>query len=64
MLGKSMNTTEHDQLIVEIKNSAKTFTEDNILFPTEQDYIIIESAMLLGASIVVRFDIKNIKEKL
>lgn len=54
-----MNTIEHDQLIVEIKNSAKTFTEDNILFPLEQDYIIIESAMLLGASIVIRLDIKK-----
>lgn len=59
-----MNTIEYDQLIVEIKNSAKTFIKDNILFPTEQDYIIIESAMLLGASIVVRFNMKNTEEKL
>lgn len=40
-------------LTPEIKARAKFFAEDNLDFPTLRDYLVIENAMLIGASIAL-----------
>ena len=46
-------------LINKIKESSKKLVDDNISFPMEMDYLLIEQAMLRGASIVFESILKN-----
>lgn len=46
-------------LINKIKESSKKLVDDNISFPMEMDYFLIEQAMLRGASIVFESILKN-----
>lgn len=57
-----MNTD--DAMINEIKELSKKLVDDNISFPNEMDYFLIEQAMLRGASIAFESMIKEPKEKL
>ena len=40
-----------DTMINEIKELSKKLVGDNVAFPVEMDYLLIEQAMFLGASI-------------
>lgn len=48
---KEVSTNTDDILINKIKELSKKLVEDNIAFPMEMDYFLIEQAMLRGASI-------------
>ncbi|MCR4334323.1 MAG: hypothetical protein NUV47_01160 [Patescibacteria group bacterium] len=47
-----MNTD--DTIINEIKKLSRKLADDNITFPVEEDYLLIEQAMLRGVSIAFR----------
>jgi hypothetical protein len=40
-----------EEMMSELKSRSRVFVEDNIVNPTPMDYLIIENAFLLGASI-------------
>jgi hypothetical protein len=42
---------ESDLLIQEIKRRARLFAFDNLSFPSDRDILMIENAMLIGATI-------------
>ncbi len=42
-----------DEVIKEIKERARLFVYDNFANPTVSDFLIVESAMLIGASIAI-----------
>lgn len=52
-----MNIT--DTLINEIKELSKKLVNDNIAFPVEMDYFLIEQAMLRGASMAFQSMLKK-----
>jgi hypothetical protein len=43
----------NDAIIQEIKRRARVYAEDNLRFPDSRDYLMIENAMLIGASVVL-----------
>lgn len=49
----------NDTMINEIKESSKKLVNDNIIFPVEMDYLLIEQAMLCGASIILESILKE-----
>ena len=48
-----------DVLMSEIQRRAKLFVEDIVPEPTRGDYRVIESAMLIGASIAIDQQLKD-----
>jgi hypothetical protein len=48
---KGLNLVPGD--IVRIKLQARMFVDDNMLFPTSYDYLLIENAMLIGACVAL-----------
>ena len=51
---------ESEEIVTAIKQRAKLFTDDNLSHPTPCDYLILESAMMIGASIVLEIQGKNL----
>jgi len=50
---------ESQKLIERIKASARKFVENNIKNPVQSDYIIVESAMMIGATIQAEVMVEN-----
>jgi hypothetical protein len=51
---------ESEEIVTAIKQRAKLFTDDNLFHPTPSDYLIIESAMLIGAGVALEIQGKDI----
>jgi hypothetical protein len=51
--------TPTERLLAEIKRRAKLFVEDNYRLPTRSDYLAVENAMLIGASIQAELDMSE-----
>lgn len=49
----------NDKVIEEIKKRAQVFAQDNLKMPTEFEVLMIENAMLVGASIVFEAEALN-----
>lgn len=52
-------TNQEDAMINEIKKFSKKLVNDNIAFPVEMDYFLIEQAMFKGASIIFESILKE-----
>ena len=46
----------NESIIIEIKRRAKLFVDDNFTNPSPSDYLVIETAMMIGASITLQGD--------
>ena len=54
----------HDEnLIKTIKERAKLFVTDNFTNPSKSDLLIIEQAMLIGASIAIENDAEELSDR-
>ena len=51
---------ESEEIFTAIKQRSKLFTDDNLFHPTPSDYLIIESAMMIGASIALEIQGKKL----
>jgi hypothetical protein len=51
--------TKSDRLVNEIKQRAWLFALDNLIAPTERDRLMIENAMLIGASIASELELED-----
>lgn len=59
MPGKKL--TDSKELLEKIKSQSKTFVEEFIKNPTENDYFLIENAMLQGSIIAMHLNNKKSK---
>ncbi len=50
---------QSNKLIIEIKKRARAFVNDNYNNPLEQDYQLIENAMLIGAVVQMEMETLN-----
>jgi hypothetical protein len=50
-----------EKMLAEIKAKAQQFVADNYEEPTPRDYLLIENAMLIGASTVYVFETEELK---
>lgn len=48
-----------DTMIKKIKEASRTLVINNIVFPSQKDYFLIEQAMLIGASIAFQTMLKE-----
>ena len=53
----------NDEIIARIKERAATFVKDNYVNPLPQEYLIVENAMLIGASIVFEVEAEEFKKE-
>ena len=53
-----------DILISKIKELSKKLADDNITFPVEEDYLLIEQAILLGASLAFQLSMEEEKRSI
>lgn len=61
--GKLSGITEESQKLLEIiKFRSRQFTEDQFSIPKDIDYLRIESAMLIGASIAIELAAEDKKD--
>ena len=47
-----------DRFIKALKKRARKYTEDTYQNPTEMDYMVIENAMLIGASLQIETEMQ------
>jgi hypothetical protein len=49
----------NDAIIQEIKQRARLFADDNLINPDQRDYLMIENAMLVGATIAMSISLDD-----
>jgi len=54
----------NEKIAEEIKKRAKIFVDDNLKNPTEYEYILIETAMMIGSSITIQIDMEETAENI
>lgn len=52
-----------EKITAEIRRRAQLYVDDNLKNPTPSDYLIIQNAMLIGASIMLEQEAKDGKDE-